>query len=75
MLGLLEQLSERQLTDLFTHSRVFTLQPQRRSARRGAWYGRFRTKRARSRGGPVLPGAAITTGRVITRHPPFRRSG
>ena len=63
LLGLLEQLSERQLTDLFTHSRVIqhdSLSAEARGA--GAWVRTFQDKVRQIReGGPCPQAGAITT--------------
>jgi hypothetical protein len=63
LLGLLEQLSERQLTDLFAHSRVIqhdSLSAEARSA--GAWVRTFQDKVRQIReGGPCPQAATITT--------------
>lgn len=63
LLGMLEQLSERQLTDLFTHSRVIEhdgLSAEGRGA--GAWVKAFQDKVRQTReGGPCPPASAITT--------------
>ncbi|MCA1559276.1 MAG: hypothetical protein LC753_15175 [Acidobacteria bacterium] len=63
LLGMLEHLSDQQLTDLFTHSRVIqhdSLSAEARGA--GAWVRAFQDKVRQIReGGPCPPASAITT--------------